>query len=503
VKPLVECIPNFSEGRRPEVVEAIADAIRRTPGVSLLDKSSDADHNRSVITFAGTPEGVEAAAFAAIQTAASLIDMTRHTGEHPRIGATDVVPFVPIRGVTMAECVAIARQLGERVGRELGIPVYLYEEAATRPERRNLENLRKGQYEGLREAIQNDPERAPDFGPSRLGTAGATVIGARAPLIAYNVYLNTDDVEAANKIAKAIRQSGGGLRFVKALGLLVNGRAQVSMNLTDFTRTPIHRVQEMIRVEAARYGYQIAYAELVGLIPEQALVDTARWYLQLDLFTEDQILERRIQAAEAKNILPEAFLDAVASGEPVPGGGSVAAMAGASAAGLAAMVARTTVGKKKYAEAEPAMQSVITEAEALRASLLKAISEDSSAFAAVMEAYKRPKEDPNREQAIQSGLRHAAEVPLQTARQALAALEQLKIVAGQGNVNAATDAAAGAYMALASIEAAALNVLINAKELADMTTAQTLRDEITRVREAGRTLANEVVALATSRLGLD
>jgi glutamate formiminotransferase/formiminotetrahydrofolate cyclodeaminase len=321
VQPLVECIPNFSEGRRPEVVEAIADAVRGTPGVTLLDYSSDADHNRSVLTFVGTPEGIEVAAFAAIKTAAALIDMTQHSGEHPRIGATDVVPFVPIRGVEMADCAAIARRLGQRVGDELGIPVYLYERAATRPDRENLANLRKGEYEGLREAIRTDPDRAPDFGPAELGTAGATVIGARAPLIAYNVYLNTDDVEAARKIARTVRHSGGGLRFVKALGLLVDGRAQVSMNLTDYTRTPVQRVQELIRVEAARYGYRITQAELIGLIPEQALIDSARWYLQLDLFEDDQILEWRIQAAEAADLMPHAFLDAVADGTPTPGGG--------------------------------------------------------------------------------------------------------------------------------------------------------------------------------------
>src|SRR5574341_2462177 len=280
MKPLVECIPNFSEGRRREVVEAIVEAVRRVPGAAVLDYSLDADHNRSVLTYIWTLNTFEQEAFNAIKQAAELIDMTQHSGEHPRIRATDVFPFVQILGIEMKDCVEIARRVGKRVGEELGIPVYLYEKAATRPDRENLANLRKGEYEGLRDAIKTAPDRVPDFGPVELGPAGATVIGARAPLIAYNVYLNTDDVEIASKVAKAIRHSSGGLRYVKALGLSVEGRAQVSMNLTDYTRTPIHRAQDLIRSEAARYGCAIAFAELIGLIPEQALVDAARWYLQ-------------------------------------------------------------------------------------------------------------------------------------------------------------------------------------------------------------------------------
>jgi glutamate formiminotransferase len=298
---LVECIPNFSEGRRVEVVDAIAAVIRAVPGVYLLDRSSDPDHNRSVITFVGTPEVVSEAAFAAITCAAELINLDEHQGQHPRIGATDVVPFVPIEGVTLEECVQLARELGQRVGDELDIPVYLYEAAATRPERINLENIRQGGYEGLKGAILTDPSRAPDFGPARLGGAGATVIGARKPLIAYNVYLTTDDITIAQKIAQSVRHSSGGLRYVKALGLLVDGRAQVSMNLTDFTGTPIHAAVEVIRREAARYGVAIHHSELIGLIPQAALIEAARWYLQLDAFTPDQILETKLQAVVSTN----------------------------------------------------------------------------------------------------------------------------------------------------------------------------------------------------------
>lgn len=294
MQPIVQCVPNFSEGRRANVIGAIAEAIRRHPAVRLLDVESDADHNRSVFTLVATPEALAPAMFDAIKTAAELINLDQHRGQHPRIGATDVVPFVPVRGVDMAQCVELARALGRRVGEELGIPVYLYEQAATRPDRVNLADLRRGEYEGLKVEIETHLDRVPDFGPTRLGTAGATVIGARAPLVAYNVYLSTANVEIAKAVAKAIRHSNGGLHYVKALGLLVNGKAQVSMNLTDFTKTPIHRVVEMVRREAARYGAVIESSELVGMIPQQALVDAAAWYLQLDNLEPAMILENRL-----------------------------------------------------------------------------------------------------------------------------------------------------------------------------------------------------------------
>ena len=298
MKPIVECVPNFSEGRRRDVVDQIVATMGQTPDVQVLDVQSDADHNRSVVTVVGPPQATLEAAFQAVATAAQRIDLNHHRGEHPRMGATDVVPFVPVRGVTMEECVALARQLGARVGGELGIPVYLYEEAATRPERRNLADVRRGEYEGLREAISTDPARQPDFGPSVLGPAGATAIGARPPLLAFNVYLNTDDMAPARAIAAAIRHSGGGLRYVKALGLRVEGKAQISMNLTDYRHTPIHRVVEMIRGEAARFGLSITHSEVVGLLPAQALLDAAQFYLQLHSLSADQILENRLTEDE-------------------------------------------------------------------------------------------------------------------------------------------------------------------------------------------------------------
>jgi len=294
VRKLVECVPNFSEGRRQGVIDRIVEAMSQASGAQVMDVQSDPDHNRTVVTIVGTPEAAVEAAFQGIAQAQKLIDMDHHRGGHPRMGATDVVPFVPVQGVTMEDCAALAHQLGQRVGKELGIPVFLYEQAATRPDRQNLADVRRGEYEGLRDLIGDDPDRAPDFGPAEMGKAGATAIGARPPLIAFNVYLNTDDPAPAKAIALAVRHSSGGLRFVKALGLIVEGQAQVSMNLTDHRQTPMHRVLEMIRSEAAGYGLVVTRTEVVGLLPAQALVDAARFYLQLDGFAPNQVLENRL-----------------------------------------------------------------------------------------------------------------------------------------------------------------------------------------------------------------
>jgi glutamate formiminotransferase len=294
VEQIVECIPNFSEGRRQEVIQQIVAAMEQVPDVQVLDAQSDLDHNRSVVTMVGGAEAVAEAAFQAVARAAELIDMRHHRGGHPRMGAADVVPFVPLRGISMEHCVELARGLGRRIGEELGIPVYLYEEAATRSERRNLANVRRGEYEQMKEEIATDPARAPDFGPAALGSAGATAVGARPPLVAFNVYLNTADPAPAKAIARAVRHSSGGLRFVKALGLTVEGQAQVSMNLTDYRRTPIHRVLEMIRNEAAHHGLIVTHSEVVGLLPAEALLEAAQFYLQLADFSPQQILENRL-----------------------------------------------------------------------------------------------------------------------------------------------------------------------------------------------------------------
>jgi glutamate formiminotransferase/formiminotetrahydrofolate cyclodeaminase len=476
-KPILECIPNYSEARRPDVIEAIKSAVTSVEGVTLLDRHSDLDHNRTVLTFVGPPDAVEEAAFRSIAKAAELINLDQHTGEHPRIGATDVVPFVPISGMTMQDSVQIARHLARRVGEDLKIPVYLYEEAATRPERTNLENLRRGQYEALKREMGVNPERDPDFGPNRVGPAGATVIGARQPLIAYNVYLATDDISIAEKIARTIRFSSGGLRYLKALGMLVDGRAQVSMNMTNFHKTPIALVQETIRREAARYGVLIHHAELVGLIPQEALVDAAVWYLQLDQFTSEQILEQKLSsiqqetqaAADEGMKFGISFLDSLAAASPTPGGGSASAYSGAAAAGLVSMVARLTIGKKKYAQVEAEMQSILTQAETLRHDLTQAIQLDASAFESVMAAYKLPKDTPEqqevRHKSIQQATLLASQSPLSVARKSLQVLELAEQIIHYGNASALSDAATSAALAEAAIIGASSNIRINIKEL--------------------------------------
>src|SRR5438309_1942018 len=339
---LVECVPNFSEGRDRARVDAIVDAMKMD-GVYLLDREMDADHNRSVITLVGEREAIQEAAIRGVGKAAELIDLNQHQGAHPRMGAADVVPFIPIDGVTIEDCVTMARHVGEQIWKRFQVPVYLYESAATSPERQNLENIRRGQFEGIRDEIANNPARRPDFGEARLhSTAGACVVGARKFLVAYNIFLNTANVDIAKKIAKAIRFSTGGLRFVKAAGFLVRGQAQVSMNLTDFEQTPMHRVFELVRREAERYGVAPASSEIVGLVPKKALEQAAEWFLQVENFDSSLILENRLTAVMGGKMAvgglragAEPFIEQLAAPTAVPGGGSAAAASGAMAAGLA------------------------------------------------------------------------------------------------------------------------------------------------------------------------
>jgi len=298
---LVECIPNFSEGRRPEVIAAIVDVIKAVPAVIFMDQSSDESHNRSVITFAGTPEGVKEAAFQAAKKAIELIDMTKHKGEHPRMGAIDVLPFVPVKGVTVEECINLSREVGLRLSEELNLPVFLYEDSASTPGRQNLANIRRGQFEGMAEKIAK-PEWAPDFGKPQIHpTAGVVAVGARMPLVAYNINLDTSDIKIANEIAKVIRESSGGLNFVKAIGVMLEDRniAQVSINMTNYPKTPLYRVFELVKFEARRYGVGILASEIIGLTPMNALIDSAKYYLQLEGFNEDkQVLENYVMQAE-------------------------------------------------------------------------------------------------------------------------------------------------------------------------------------------------------------
>ncbi len=300
---IIECVPNFSEGRDKKIIESIVGQIKSVHGVNLLDCSSDESHNRSVLTFVGTPEAVKEAAFRATKEAAALIDLNHHDGKHPRMGATDVIPFIPVAGVTMEECVGLARELGRRISDELNIPVYLYEEAATAPSRKNLASLRKGQFEGLKTEVKKE-ERHPDFGPPRLHpTAGITAVGARAPLVAFNINLNTTDVQVAKNIAKIIRGKTGGFSDIKALGVMIaeNNTAQVTINVCNYKRVPLYRVFELVKIEAARYGVDITASEIVGLTPVEALIDAASYYLRLENFSREQALELRLASEKNKN----------------------------------------------------------------------------------------------------------------------------------------------------------------------------------------------------------
>ncbi|AOT70955.1 glutamate formimidoyltransferase [Geosporobacter ferrireducens] len=293
---LVECVPNFSEGRDNNIIEAIVEEVRKVKGAKLLDYSSDEDHNRTVVTFIGSPEPIKEAAFNLAKKAAELIDMTTHQGGHPRMGATDVVPFIPISDITMAECVQLAREVGQKMGEELNIPIYFYEEAATKPDRKNLADVRKGQYEGFFEKIKDDNWK-PDFGPQEMNAkSGATAVGARVPLIAYNVNLGTHDIEIANQIAKKVRFLGGGLRYAKGMGVKLEERniVQVSMNLVNYEKTAIYTAFEMVKMEAKRYGVPVIGSEVIGLVPMKSLIDCAEYYLQIENFSMDQILEKRI-----------------------------------------------------------------------------------------------------------------------------------------------------------------------------------------------------------------
>jgi glutamate formiminotransferase/formiminotetrahydrofolate cyclodeaminase len=470
---LVECVPNFSEGRRPEVITAIRDAIAAVDGVSVLDVSSDTSHNRSVITFVAPVETAVDAAFAGIRVAAERIDLCKHTGEHPRIGATDVVPFIPLEGSTMEDCIALARRLGERVGSELRIPVYLYERAATTPARENLADVRRGEFEGLREELGKNPARNPDFGPSQIHpTCGAIAIGARPFLVAYNIYLGpASNLQIAKSVAKAVRGSSGGFKYVKGLGLEVDGQAQVSMNLVDTEKTPLHTAFDFVKMRAEAEGAQVTWSEIVGLVPERVLFDAAASHLQLRQFTPKQVLERQVGEVMSGGESVSGFIASVASSDPVPGGGSVAAHAGALAAALAQMVAGLTIGKKKYAAVDAEMKEAALKAVSLGNTLAGLVKRDAEAYSGVSEAYKLPKEPADaaarRADAVTTALLKAAEVPLETARTSVEVAQLAVLVAEKGNTNAVTDAGVAALLAQAACKGAAYNVRVNVQALDD------------------------------------
>ena len=491
---LVECVPNFSEGRSRETLDALAAALTSVPGVRLLDVQADADHNRSVFTFVAPPDAALEAAFRAVRTASERIDLRVHKGEHPRMGAADVVPFVPLEGVTMDDCVALARRLGERLGTELGIPVFLYARAATRPARERLPDVRKGEFEGLREEIGANPEKDPDFGPTRIHpTAGATAVGARPFLVAYNVYLAGGDEALAKAIAKQVRAASGGLPAVQAMGITVGGEPQVSMNLLDTDATPVHVAFDAVAAAAREAGADAGWSEIVGLVPERAVHGAAQAHLKLREPVKEHVLEEQVRRSAGPSL--GEWMDAVASATPTPGGGTVSAVAGAMAAALAEMVARLTVGRKKYAAVDGEFRTLQGRAETLRARLVRLGDEDAAAFNAVSTAYAIPKDrGAERAAAIQAALLGASRVPLETLRAARDVAALAARAAEAGNRNAASDAGVAALLAGAAARGAAYNVRINVAGMPDPAAAAPLLEEATRllaeaVRDAERATA--------------
>jgi len=537
---LVECVPNFSEGRDRDKIRAITGEIEAVPGVKLLDVDPGASTNRTVVTFVGEPEAVQEAAFRAIAKAAEVLDMRSHKGAHSRMGATDVCPFVPVAGVTMDDCVRMAAELGRRVADELGIPVYLYEAAARKPGRRNLAAVRAGEYEGLPEKLR-DPEWAPDFGPAVFNPkSGATIIGAREFLIAYNFNLNTRDRKLAHEIALSLRESGrakrdkdgnivkdargntvkvpGRFREVKSVGWYVEdyGVAQVSVNFTNYRTTPIHVVfDEAVRL-AAKLGLRVTGSELVGLIPKEALLMAGRHYLEKQGKSpgvpDDELIRMAVRSLGLADVAPfdpekkiieyqvrqpgpalvnmtlRGFADELSMDSPAPGGGSVAALCGALSAALAAMVANLTVGKKGYEGVHNDMVATAVRGQALKDQLLDAVDRDTRAFNKVMEAFRLPKTTPEqaaeKDRAVEDANKEATLVPLEVLEKAVEAAGLARTAAAVGNRNSVSDAGVAGLAAEAAGEGAYYNVLINLAGIKDRKFSEQVRRRAVARRKA-------------------
>ncbi len=505
---LVECVPNFSEGRRPEVIDAICAAITSIDGVVLLDKEMDFDHNRAVVTFVAHPSLAVDAAFEGYKKAAELIDMTTHKGEHPRMGACDVCPFIPIQDMEIEEAIELANQLGKRVGEELQIPVYLYEDAATTPKRKNLAVVRKGEYEGLCVDIGKDETRVPDYGPNKMNLkSGATAIGVRFPLVAFNVYLGSNNKDIADKVADAVRSLKGGYRFVKALGFEIKERnqVQISMNLVNYPQTPIFRVFETIKAEAARWGVMVTSSEIIGLVPNDAMLAVSDYYLRLENFSKAQVLEEKLASLSGTAAtVKETFYNEVASSSPAPGGGSVAASAGALSGSLAAMVCRLSIGKKKYKDVKEELTKVRDEADILRTELERLITSDMEAFNKVMVCFKLPKgtdeEIAFRDKAIEEANKKAAEVPLVVMKKSLACMKLAKVVAEKGNENSITDAGVAGLVGMAAVDGAGYNVRINLTSINDKKFVEKLMMEVKSVTDEARKIDKGIRDLVESKL---
>ena len=551
---LVECVPNFSEGRDKRLLEAIANAVRSVDGVDLLDMDPGEATNRTVFTFVGTIDAIEEAAVRAIEKASSLIDMRNHKGAHPRMGATDVCPFVPLGDTTMAECVELARRVGGRVAESLDLPVFLYEEAATRPDRRSLASIRRGEYEGMATKLA-DPEWAPDFGPaSHNPKLGATAVGAREFLIAYNVNLNTRDRRLANRIAQNIRETGRPKRgadgkimqdangkiitepgasmlpAVRATGWYIEeyGLAQVSINLTNFKTTPAHTAFDAVCEEAAKLGLRVTGSEVVGLIPREAVLAAGRHYLTrqgktpavpepelvrtaavslglADLSEFDparKIIEYRVSAAHRLPAMTvEGFCDEVSSGSPVPGGGSVSALLGALSGALTAMVAAVSYGRKGFESRRDDLERLGLEAQAIKARLVQAVEEDARSFDRVLEANRMPRKTEAdrkaRDKATQEATREAIAVPLAVMRHSVRAMELAAEIAQKGVETAVSDAGVAVLAAGAAVDGAGYNVAINLPGLADVTEAEAFSAEAAGLREKASRLRDK----ATDEVG--
>src|SRR5271155_5020665 len=512
MKRLIECVPNFSEGRDPAKIDAIVSAMSSVTGVYVLDREMDADHHRSVITLAGEPDAVAEAALRGVGKAMELIDLTKHSGAHPRVGATDVLPFIPIEGVTIEDCVALARRTGHEIWARYRIPVFFYEAAALRPNRVNLENVRRGQFEGLREEMKHNHDRQPDVGEPKLHpTAGVTVVGARKFLIAYNVNLNTSDVGIANKIAKAIRFSSGGLRYVKSMGVELKARnlAQVSINLTDFEQTPMHRVYEMVKREAERYGVAPVGSEIVGLVPKRAIEMAADFFLQLEDFSPSQVFENKLAAALAGAPLENAentklaalaapFLNAVAAPSATPGGGSVAAFAGAAAAALGQMVAGLSRKKKSQALFVDQLSAELDVLRKTGDALTSAIDRDAMAYDEVLKVYKLPQTSPAeiklRNAEVERSTQGATEVPLEVAERTVALFEQLRQLHAIAAASMRSDLQVAQLMAEAGARGAMANAEINLDGINDAGFVRSVRGKMATLRERLAATTRETTA---------
>ncbi|KYK26519.1 hypothetical protein AYK20_03715 [Thermoplasmatales archaeon SG8-52-1] len=553
MKKIVECVPNFSEGRDKSIIYAISAAIESVDNVKLLDVDAGADFNRTVYTFVGEPEPILEAALKAAKVGISLIDMTKHKGEHARMGALDVCPFIPIKGVTDKECVKLSKEFGEKMAKELGVPVFLYAKSATKPDRVRLPDIRKGEYEALEEKFK-DPSFKPDYGkPIFIPKSGATATGCRDILLAYNINLNTNDKSIASKISGIIRTSGvikkdkngnkiigqdgkaeripGIFKGVQAGGMMYDENiAQVSMNLLNYKLENLHDVYEAVKKEAEKLGAKVTGSEIVGLVPEETLILAGKFYSKkhgIKTTDEKELVELAIEKLGLSQLYPFkpeekvieymveetgplasmkiiSFLSELASSSPAPGGGSVAALSGSLGAALSSMVCNLTIGKEKYNDVEDEIKKVLKKSEEIQKRLTKLIDEDTQAFNDVIKAFKMPKETEEqkkkRSKAIQEGYKKAAFVPLETAKTCEKILDLAKVVAEKGNQNSITDSAVSALMAQAAVESAVLNVKINLGSIKDENFVKNISSELDELIKNTKMKTEEILSFVNGKI---